>query len=156
MNQPRLKQPGAVCCIVMIAAAAMSISCSRRDPYIQKVDAAVRLFNDRFNAGQFHEIYADADPRFQQFVHEDEFTGKLESLFQEHGPIQSSGMNGFEDKTRWQRIFPEFKPTRFIGVYSKCKSGSFQELFTFDVTGNDAKLLEFYTSIEEANRKRTH
>ena len=116
----------------------------------------MRLFNGRFNAGLFHEIYQAADPRFQQSVREADFTVKLEGLFQEHGPIQSSGVNGIEGMTRWQRMFPEFKPTRFIGVYSKCKSGGFEELFTFDVTGNEAKLLEFYTSIEEANRKRPH
>jgi hypothetical protein len=140
----------------MAAITSTSISCNRRDPNIPKVDAAVRVFNGRFNVGRFHEIYATADPRFQQSVSEEDFTIKLAGLLQEHGPIESSGMNGFESMTRWERLFPESKAKRFIGVYSRCKSGGFQELFTFDVTGKEAKLLEFDTSIEDANRRLRH
>lgn len=146
-----------VCCAVVIAAiTATSISCHRRDPNIPKVDAAVRLFNGRFNAGRFHEMYANADPRFQQTVTEDEFTMKLSGLLQEHGPIESSGMNGFEGMTRWQRLFPETKRTRFIGVYNHCKTGGFQEFFTFEVVNDEAKLLGFGTSIEELNIQQGH
>lgn len=153
----RLHLVGKVFCAVMIVGIpATSISCNRRDPNIPKVDAAVRLFNGRFNAGRFHEIYVNADPSFQQSVSEEELTAKLAGLLQEHGPIESSGRNGFEGMTRWQRLFPESKPTRFIGVYSRCKSGGFQQLFTFNVTGAEAKLLEFETSIEDANRKLRH
>jgi hypothetical protein len=153
----RLKLLANVYCVVMmLAMTTTSISCSRKDPNIPKVDAAVRLFNGRFNAGRFHEIYANADPRFKQSVSEEELATKLTGLLQEHGPIQSSGMNGFESMTRWQRMFPESKPTRFIGVYNHCRSEGFQELFTFDVTGDEAKLLAFETSIEDANRKLLH
>jgi len=153
----RLKFGGRLCSVLLIAAiSVLSISCNRRDPNIPKVDAAVRRFNSRFNAGRFDEIYANADPRFQQSIKEDEFTAKLAGLLQDHGPIESSGINGFEDLTRWQRLFPESRPTRFIGVYSHCKSGGFQELFKFDVTGDEGRLLEFETSIEEANRKLQH
>jgi len=135
---------------------ATSISCHRRDPYIAKVDAGVRLFNGRFNAGRFHDIYANADPRFQQTISEDEFTNKLSSLFQEHGPIESSGLNGIDGMTRWQRLFPETKRTRFIGVYNHCKTGGFQEFFTFDIVNDEAKLLGFGTSIEELNIHQGH
>ena len=149
-----MKLVGNVYCAAMIAVlAATSISCTRRDPTIPKVDAAVRLFNGRFNAGRFHEIYTSADPRFQQSVSEDEFTTKLEGLLLEHGQIQSSVMNGFDSFTRWQRMFPESKPTRFIGFYNHCKSEGFQELFTFDVTGDEARLLKFGTSITDPNTK---
>ena len=65
-------------------------------------------------------------------------------------------MSGFDGMTCWQRIFPEFKPTRFIGYYSRCRNGGIQGLFQFDVTGDETKLLEFSTSLEEANRKIKH
>ena len=150
----RLKSVRLLCCaLIMAAFHASSTSCHRRDPNIRKVDAAVRLFNGRFNGARFHEIYASADSRFQQSVSEEKLTTKLEGLLKEHGQIQSTGINGFEDMTRWQRLFPETKPTRFIGVYNHCDRGGFQELFTFDVTGEEAKLLEFETSVEDANRK---
>jgi hypothetical protein len=155
MNQSRLRQSGPVCCAVLIAAVStVAVGCTRRDPNVPKVDAALVLFNDRFNAGQFHKIYQAADSRFQQSVNEADFTTKLAGLLKEHGQIQSSGLNGIEGMTRWQKLFPESKPTRFVGYYSQCKSGGFQELFTFDVTGDDAKLLEFYTSVEDANKLR--
>lgn len=151
----RLKFVGNICCAVVIAVLAANLSsCNRKDPNIQKVDAAISLFNGRYNLGRFHDIYANADPRFQESVSEDEFTKKLAGLLQEHGPIQSSGVNGVQGMTRWQRIFPESLPTRSLGVYNDGTNGGFQELFTFDVTGNEAKLLEFETSIEDANRKR--
>ncbi len=153
----RLNQLGNVFCAVMIAAIpATSISCNRRDPNIPKVDAAVRLFNGRFNAGRFHEIYANADPRFQQSVSEGDLTIKLAALLKEHGPIESSGINGIDGMTRWQRLFPESKPTRFIGVYSRCKTGGFQEFFNFNVIGEEARLIEFGTSLEELNNKQRY
>ncbi len=130
----------------------VTLSCSRKDPNIPKVDKAIRLFNGRFNAARFHEIYSDADPRFQQSVSEVDFTQKLSGFLGEHGPIQNSNINGFEGMTRWQRMFPESKPTRFIGIYSKCKNGGFQEFFEFDVTGNDAKLLKFGTDLSDLNK----
>jgi hypothetical protein len=141
------------CALLLAVVSVIAVSCTRKDPNVPKVAAAVRLFNGRFNAGLFHEIYANADPRFQQAVSEDEFTTKLAALLEEHGPIKSSGVNGLEFMTRWQRWFPETKPTRFIGLYSQCERGGFQELFKFDVTGAEAKLLGFETSIEDANRK---
>jgi hypothetical protein len=144
------------CATVTVAILATSISCDRRDPNLPKVAAAIRKFNGRFNAGQFQEIYADADSRFQQSVSENDFKKKVGGLLQEHGPIQSTSVNGFEDMTRWQRLFPETKPTRFLGVYSHCRDGGFQELFEFDVTGEEAKLLKFNTSIEDANRDPQH
>jgi len=152
-----LKLVGKICCAaVMVVISAISISCNRRDPNLPKVAAAIRKFNGRFNSGRFEEIYADADSGFQQTVTEDDFKKKVGSLLQEHGPIQSTSVNGFEDMTRWQRLFPETKPTRFLGVYSHCRDGGFQELFEFDVTGEEAKLLKFDTSIEDANRNRNH
>ena len=113
----------------------------------------MKLFIVRFNAGKFGEIYATADPRFHKSVSEQEFSLKLAALLQEHGMIRSAGVNGFESMTRWQRLFPESKPIRFIGYYFGCKDGGFQGLFTFDVTGNEARLLKFGTSIEDANSK---
>ena len=74
-------------------------------------------------------------------------------MLQEHGAIQTAGVNGIEGMTRWQKLFPETKPTRFIGYYFHCKGGGFQGLFTFDVTGDEARLLSFETSIEDANRR---
>jgi len=141
---------------MLIAAAITALSCNRKDPSIPKLVTAVKVFDGRFNAVQFHEIYANADPRFQQSVSESEFSAKLAALLQEHGPIQESSINGFDYTTRWQKLFPELRATRFVGYYNRCKTGGFQSLFKFDVTGDEAKLLEFETSIEDANRKLKH
>ena len=151
------RHPELFCVSVAVAAlVCTSISCSRKDSNIPKVVSAIKVFNLRFNAGQFHEIYASADPRFRASITESDFAMKLSDLRREHGPIHESNITGFEDLSRWQRLLPEFRPTRFIGMYSRCKEGGFQELFKFDVTGDEAKLLEFETSIEDANRKLKH
>jgi hypothetical protein len=150
----RLRFFSAISCGVLIASVCLiSISCTRKDSNAAKVAVAVRVFIDRFNAGKFGEIYATSDPRFQESVSEDQFSKKLAGLSQEHGAIQSAGVNGIEYMTRWQRLFPEAKPTRFIGYYFACRNAGFQGLFTFDVTGDEARLLSFETSIEDANRK---
>jgi len=130
-----------------------SVSCTRNDTNVLKVNAGVSFFIDRFNAGKFGAIYASADPRFQQSLSEEQFSRKLAGLLREHGAIRSAGVTGIEGMTRWQRLFPEFKLTRFVGYYFHCKDGGFQGLFTFDVTGDEARLLSFETSIEGANRK---
>ena len=154
MNAMRLRFLSNISCAVLIASiSVLSVSCTRKDTNVRKVIAGVSFFIDRFNAGKFGEIYAKADPRFQQSLSEEEFSRKLDGLLQEHGAIRSAGVNGIEGMTRWQRFFPEFKPTRFIGYYFACRNGGFQGLFTFDVTGTEARLLSFETSIEDANRK---
>jgi hypothetical protein len=150
----RLRFLSTISCGVLIASVCLiSISCTRKDPNVPKVVAAVKFFIDRFNAGKFGEIYATADPRFQKSVSEQEFSLKLAGLLQEHGMIRSAGVNGFESMTRWQKLFPESKPIRFVGYYFGCKEGGFQGLFTFDVTGSEARLLKFGTSIEDPNNK---
>src|SRR5216684_4085154 len=128
-------------------------SCTRKDPNIPKVVNASRTFNERFNSARFHEIYSDADPRFQHSISEAEFTSKLNELLQQHGLIEKTSVNGFDEMTRWERLFPESKPTRFVGYYNHCQNGGFQELFQFDVTGEEAKLLDFDTDIDEHNKK---
>ena len=142
--------------IAFVASLSLANACTRNDPNIPKVGKAVRRFNDHFNASQFHEIYSEADQRLRNSIGEVEFTSKLSELFQRHGQIQTSSINGFEDMTRWQRLFPESKPTRFIGFYNHCSVGGFQALFEFDVTGEEAKLLEFDTDIDEHNKKHQH
>jgi len=118
--------------------------------------AAVRDFNTRFNHAQFNELYAHAHPQFRASISEQEFSEKLSNLLQEHGPIRESNINGIDYFSRWQRMFPEFKPTRSVFIFSRCRDGGFQEIFSFDVSGEEAKLLEFSTSIEEANSKLKH
>ena len=142
--------------IALVASLGLANACTRNDPNIPKVAKAARAFDDHFNASQFHEIYSEADPRLRNSVGEVEFTSTLSDLLQRHGQIQTSSINGFDDMTRWQRFFPESKPTRFIGFYNHCSVGGFQALFVFDVTGEEAKLLEFDTDIDEHNRKLQH
>ena len=142
--------------IAVVASLSLTNACTRKDPNIPKVGKAVRTFNDHFNASEFHEIYSEADPRLRDSVGEVEFTSKLSDLFQQHGQIQTSSINGIEDMTRWQRLFPESKPTRFIGFYNHCSVGGFQTLFQFEVTGEDAKLLEFDTDVDEHNKRLRH
>jgi hypothetical protein len=131
-------------------------ACNRRDEDGGKVVKAAKTFNDRFNASQFHEIYIDADPRLRNSVSEVDFTAKLSDLRRQHGSIDSSSVNGFEGKTFWDRVLPRSKSTRFIGYYNHCTSGGFQSLFVFDITGDQAKLVEFDTDIDEHNRKLLH
>src|SRR5687767_9786997 len=142
------------CAIAVLAMSSVITSCNRQDPNIPKVTKAVRAFNARFNAEQFEEIYSEADQKFRTSVTRDSFTSRLRGLRQTHGPIQRSGVNGIESLSRWQRLFPESKPTRFIGFYNHCTNGGFQALFEFDVTADDARLLEFSTDINEHNNKR--
>jgi hypothetical protein len=135
----------------LVSVLVFSGACIRRNVSAGKVTAAVKRFNDRFNSSEFHEIYIDADERFRKSVSEADFILKLSELRRQHGPIQSSNVNGFQEEKGWHRLFPP--ATEFIGYYNHCSAGGFQSLFVFDITGEEAKLVEFETDINDHNKK---
>jgi hypothetical protein len=144
-------QNRAICFAAMFGLLALAGACNRRNVNAPKIKKAVTSFNDRFNSSEFHEIYVATDERLRKSVSESEFSSKLSELRRLHGPIQSSTVNGFQAPTRWDRFFPP--STEFIGYYNHCSDGGFQSLFIFDVTGEEAKLVEFDTDIDEHNKK---
>jgi hypothetical protein len=140
--------------ITAVAFFALLSSACAKDTNLSKVFAAVRTFHSQFNAGRFHDMYANADARLRASISEDDFVAKLSSLRQSHGQIRDSGINGFEDFSQWQRIFPNAKPVRFVGFYNHCEQDGFQEFFQWDVQGNEAKLVTYENDLDDSNRAR--
>jgi len=121
----------------LVSVLVFSGACIRRNVIAGKVTPAVKRFNDRFNSSEFHEIYIDTDERFRKSVSEADFVSKLSELRRQHGPIQSTTVNGFQEE---KGLFPP--ATEFIGYYNHCSAGGFQSLFVFDITGDEAKLVD--------------
>lgn len=113
------------------------------DTNLSKVSQAAHIFHERFNAGQFQEIYRDADPQFRASISEADFIAKLDGRRQKHGAIRKSNVNGVEPKGMFHRYFPDYQQTRFSGFYNHCENGGFQEFIIWNVSGTEAKL-RFY------------
>ena len=122
------------------------------DTNLRKVFQATNVFHTRFNAGQFSEIYRDADPQFRASISEADFIAKLDGLRQAHGAIRKSSVNGLEHMTRFQRYFPNSKKIRFVGFYNQCENGGFQEFFSWDVGGTEASLRFYENDIVTVNQ----
>lgn len=122
------------------------------DTNIRRVVQAVNVFHERFNAGQFREIYRNAGSQFRASISEADFIAKLDGLRRKHGAIRKSNINGLEGKTRFQRYFPNYAKTRFIGFYNHCENDGFQEFFSWDVSGAEVTLLSYETNIATLNR----
>jgi hypothetical protein len=146
----RSSQAGRLKLIALLVASLMMPACS--DTNLRKVFQAINVFHARFNAGQFSEIYRDADPQFRASISEADFVAKLERLRQEHGAIRESGVNGLEHMTRFHRWFPNSRKVRFIGFYNHCEKGGFQEFFSWDVSGTEASLQFYENDIATVNR----
>jgi hypothetical protein len=139
---------------MMLLSVMLFSSACAKDTNITKVFQAARKLHLQFNDGNFHDIYAEADPKFRESISEDAFIAKLDKLRQTHGRIQQSSLMGFEASTWWQRHFPNLKPVRFVGFYNHCEQDGFQEFMDWDVRGGEPKLLRYENDIESMNSNR--
>lgn len=140
-------------CVLAATSLLLVTACERKDTNMPKVFRAVAKFNGQFNAGRFHDMYTNADSKLHDSISENDFVAKLGELRQQNGEIQESNINGIQGMTWLQRLFPETKSTRSIGISNKCSNGRIQEFFDFDVRGDEAKVTNFDTDMDSFNNK---
>ncbi|HZS48255.1 MAG TPA: hypothetical protein VFC63_24510 [Blastocatellia bacterium] len=83
-----------VVAILFAALVLMTSSCSFKEAK-DVSERAVSDFHDKFNAGQYHEIYAQSDSRFRTETNEPDLVTFFEAIHRKLGAFKSSSASGF-------------------------------------------------------------
>ena len=95
------------------------------------------VFHDRFNAGQYEEIYSEAADEFQKAATKENLFDLLSAIDRKLGKVQSSSINSWNVKT-----FNLVTTVVFVAD-TQFEQGTGTETFTFRVSGDKATLLGY-------------
>ena len=97
----------------------------------------VAVFHDRFNAGQYEEIYSEAADEFQKAATREKLLDLLSAIDRKLGKVQSLSIKSWNVKT-----FNLVTTVVFVAD-TQFEQGSGTETFTFRVSGDKAALLGY-------------
>ena len=100
-------------------------------------EAAVVKFHDQFNAGQYHEIYEQADEGFKKSASEDEFVALLEAVHRKLGTVKQAHSSGWGINTT---LAGTMATLRYDIDFSEGKGN---EQFVFHISGDKAALYNY-------------
>lgn len=100
-------------------------------------EAAVAQFHNQYNAGQFHEIYAQTDEEFRKSASEADFVSLLESLRRKLGTVKQSEQVG------WHVNATTTGTIVTVGYDVEFGEGKGREQFAFRVSGDKARLYNY-------------
>lgn|SRR5882724_10039925 len=103
-------------------------------------EAAVVKFHDQFNAGQYHEIYQQADDAFKKSASEDEFIALLEAVHRKLGTVKQAHSSGWGVNAM---------PTGTMATLSydiDFSEGKGNEQFVFHISGDKAALHRYHVT----------
>ena len=100
-------------------------------------EAAVVKFHDQFNAGQYHEIYEQADEAFKKSASEDEFVALLEAVHRKLGTVKQAHSSGWGINTT---LAGTMATLRYDIDFSEGKGN---EQFGFHISGDKAALYHY-------------
>jgi hypothetical protein len=127
--------------IIAIGLFASTLACSQQRDIRGQLDRATARFHERYNAGRMNEIYELSSNGFKATHAKDDFTLKLALMRTKVGEVQSSERIVGGDKLTWQPT--DMHP---IAVYNTTGTkGDFSEHFTWDISGDEAILDDYYT-----------
>lgn len=97
----------------------------------------VAVFHDRFNAGQYEEIYSEAADEFQKASPKENVLALLSAIDRKLGKVKSSSIKSWNVKT-----FNLVTTVVFVAE-TQFEQGTGTETFTFRVSGDKATLLGY-------------
>ena len=100
-------------------------------------EAAVVKFHNQFNAGQYHEIYEQADQALKKSASEDEFVALLEAVHRKLGTVKEAHSVGWGVNAT---------PTGTMATLSydiDFSEGKGNEQFVFHISGDKAALYHY-------------
>jgi hypothetical protein len=100
-------------------------------------EAAVVKFHNQFNAGQYHEIYEQADQALKKSASEDEFVALLEAVHRKLGTVKEAHSAGWGVNAT---------PTGTMATVSydmDFSEGKGNEQFVFHISGDKAALYHY-------------
>ena len=121
---------------LIVALIALTSSCSLGQGK-ELGESAVVLFHNQFNAGQFKEIYDQADIAFRKSAKEDEVVALLEAVRRKLGTIKQSNASG------WRVNATPTETTVRMQYNTEFTEGNATEQFIFLVSGDKAILYNY-------------
>ena len=100
-------------------------------------EAAVEQFHNQYNAGQFHEIYEQADEEFKKSTSETDFASVLEALRRKLGTVKQSEQSG------WQVNATPIGTMVTLGYGVDFSEGKGSEQFVFRISDDKARLYNY-------------
>jgi len=100
-------------------------------------EAAVVKFHDQFNAGQYHEIYGEADEGFKKSASEDDFIALLEAVRRKLGTVKQAHSAG------WGVNATPAGTMATLSYDVDFSEGKGNEQFVFRVSGDKATLYHY-------------
>ena len=100
-------------------------------------EAAVVKFHDQFNAGQYHEIYEQADDAFKKSASEDEFVALLEAVHRKLGTVKQAHSAG------WGVNATPMGTMASLSYDVDFSEGKGNEQFVFHISGDKATLYRY-------------
>jgi hypothetical protein len=100
-------------------------------------EAAVVQFHNQFNAGKFHDIYAQADDEFKKSASEADFVTLLEAVHRKLGTVKQSNPTG------WGVNATPMGTIARLSYEVEFSEGKGTEDFVFHVSGDKATLYHY-------------
>jgi len=100
-------------------------------------EAAVVKFHDQFNAGQYHEIYEQADEAFKKSASEDEFVALLEAVHRKLGTVKQAHSSGWGINTTMAGTMAT------LSYDIDFSEGKGNEQFVFHISGDKGALYRY-------------
>jgi hypothetical protein len=97
----------------------------------------VAVFHDRFNEGQYEEIYSEAADEFKKAASQEKVLALFAAIDSKLGKVQSSSI------TTWNVKTFNFVTTVVLVSDTQFELGAGTETFTFRVNGDKATLLGY-------------
>lgn len=122
--------------IVAVTLIAVTSSCSlTKSKGI--AEAAVVKFHNQYNAGQFHEIYIQADDGFRKAASEEDFIAFLEAAHRKLGTVKQSNPAG------WGVNVTPMGTMASLNYDVEFNEGKGTERFVFHISGDKAMLYNY-------------
>lgn len=100
-------------------------------------ETAVAQFHSQYNAGQFHEIYNQADEEFRKSASEADFIALLEALHRKLGMVKQSNQSG------WGVNATPMGTVATLAYNVEFSEGKATEQFVFRISGDKATLYNY-------------
>jgi len=100
-------------------------------------ERAVAQFHNQFNAGQYHEIYAQADEGFRKGASEPETLALFDAVHRKLGTVKSANQTG------WHLNSTTAGTVVTLAYNTEFTEGHANEEFVFYMSGDDARLFHY-------------
>lgn len=115
---------------------ALQVSCGVKKGR-ESAERAVEKFHNQLNAGQFHEIYAEADEGFRQAISEGDATALFDAVRRKLGTVQEAKAAGWHVNANTAGTFWT------LGYDVMFSEGKAVEQFVFKIDGEKALLFNY-------------